>query len=98
MTQRKTIKVTIPSVKVDAFQKAKQRAENGAMIAMSDAQYATRLIQWALDMQDNGLVVVGKTPEGNIHVYVTGPHGSEQHEQACLASQLLEESWEGKPH
>jgi len=93
MTDRKTIKITLPAGKVDAFQKAKARAEHAAMIAMNDAQYANRLIQWALDMQENGMVVISKNDGGNICIYPTGPHGSEQHHQACLAAQLLEESW-----
>ena len=51
MSQRKTIKVTLPSEKVAAFERAKSRAEQLAMIKMSDTQYASRLIQWALDQQ-----------------------------------------------
>ena len=51
MSARKTIKVTLPSEKVVAFERAKARAEQLAMIKMSDTQYASRLIQWALDQQ-----------------------------------------------
>lgn len=48
---RKTIKVTIPADKVQSFQDAKDRAEQLAMLKMTDTQYASRLIQWALDQQ-----------------------------------------------
>ena len=48
---RKTIKVTIPADKVDSFFAAKARAEQSAMIKLTDTQYASRLIQWALDQQ-----------------------------------------------
>lgn len=48
---RKTIKITLPSDKVAAFEDAKKRAEDAAMIKLSDTQYASRLIQWALDKQ-----------------------------------------------
>lgn len=51
MTARKTIKVTLPSDKVASFEQAKARAEQVAMIKLSDTQYASRLIQWALDQQ-----------------------------------------------
>ena len=51
MTPRKTIKVTIPADKVQAFQEAKARAEQAAMLKLSDTQYASRLIQWALEQQ-----------------------------------------------
>lgn len=51
MTTRKTIKITIPSGKVDAFHSAKARAEQVAMIKLTDTQYASRLIQWALEQQ-----------------------------------------------
>ena len=46
---RKTIKVTIPSGKVESFAKAKAKAEQSAMIKLTDTQYASRLIQWALE-------------------------------------------------
>lgn len=47
--ERKTIKVTIPANKVDLFNQAKAKAEQSAMIKLTDTQYASRLIQWALD-------------------------------------------------
>lgn len=46
---RKTIKVTIPSDKVKLFAESKAKAEQFAMITLSDTQYASRLIQWALE-------------------------------------------------
>ena len=51
MTNRKTIKVTLPADKVADFTEAKKRAEDTAMIKLTDTQYASRLIQWALDQQ-----------------------------------------------
>lgn len=48
---RKTIKITIPADKVASFEDAKKRAEDAAMIKLSDTQYASRLIQWALSQQ-----------------------------------------------
>lgn len=45
---RKTIKVTIPADKVADFQAAKAKAEQAAMIKLTDTQYASRLIQWAI--------------------------------------------------
>ena len=50
-TTRKTIKITLPADKVAAFDAAKKRAENAAMITLSDTQYASRLISWAVDRQ-----------------------------------------------
>lgn len=48
---RKTIKVTIPAGMVETFAQAKARAEHVAMLKLSDTQYASRLIQWALEQQ-----------------------------------------------
>lgn len=48
---RKTIKITIPADKVESFAEAKAGAENTAMLKMTDTQYASRLIQWALEKQ-----------------------------------------------
>jgi hypothetical protein len=48
---RKTIKITLPADQVDAFDLAKARAEQVAMIKLTDTQYASRLIQWALEQQ-----------------------------------------------
>lgn len=49
MSNRKTIKITIPADKVAAFAEAKAKAEQSAMIKLTDTQYASRLIQWALE-------------------------------------------------
>lgn len=46
---RKTIKVTIPSDMVARFAAAKSKAEQSAMLKLSDTQYASRLLQWALE-------------------------------------------------
>jgi len=46
---RKTIRVTIPADKVAAFNEAKAAAEDAAMVKMSDTQYASRLLSWALE-------------------------------------------------
>ena len=53
MTQqnRKTVKVTLPADSVEVFRLAKQRAESVAMIKLSDTQYASRLMQWAIEQQ-----------------------------------------------
>lgn len=48
---RKTIRVTIPADIVPSFDKAKVKAEDAAMMKMTDTQYASRLIQWALSQQ-----------------------------------------------
>jgi len=45
---RKQIKITIPADKVEAFNEAKQAAEQYAMMEMTDTQYASRLFAWAL--------------------------------------------------
>lgn len=49
--KRKTIKVTIPADMVEAFNKCKSTAEQKAMIKLTDTQYASRLVQWAIDFQ-----------------------------------------------
>lgn len=49
MNNRKTIKITIPADKVASFADAKAKAEQAAMIKLTDTQYASRLIQWALE-------------------------------------------------
>ena len=46
---RKQVRITIPADKVEAFRQAKYRAEQAAMIKLSDTQYASRLIQWAIE-------------------------------------------------
>lgn len=49
--KRKYLRVVIPADLNQAFTDAKQVAENEAMIKLSDTQYASRLIQWALSRQ-----------------------------------------------
>jgi len=51
-TNRKQIRIVIPADKVPAFHTAKARAEQVAMIKLSDTQYASRLIQWAIEQQE----------------------------------------------
>jgi hypothetical protein len=48
MSNRKQMRVTIPADQVAAFKRAKERAEKEAMITLTDTQYASRLIQWAI--------------------------------------------------
>ena len=50
--ERKQVRVVIPADKVPAFHAAKSRAEQVAMIKLSDTQYASRLIQWAIAQQE----------------------------------------------
>ena len=45
---RKSIRITIPASDRAKFDQAKKRAEDTAMVKLSDTQYASRLIQWAL--------------------------------------------------
>lgn len=52
MSNRKTIKITIPADKVSSFDEAKAKAERVAMIKLTDTQYASRLIQWALEQSE----------------------------------------------
>lgn len=49
---RKTVKVTIPADKVAAFHAAKAKAEDAAMMKMSDTQYASRLMHWAIEQTE----------------------------------------------
>ena len=46
---RKHIRVTIPADLLERFAQAKARAEDAAMVKMSDTQYASRLISWAIE-------------------------------------------------
>lgn len=63
MNNRKSIKITVPSCKVLEFDLAKERAEQAAMVKMTDTQYASRLIQWALDQQSEYRAAVTVTQE-----------------------------------
>ena len=46
---RKHLRIVIPADKVEAFNEAKKRAEDAAMITLTDTQFASRLIQKALE-------------------------------------------------
>lgn len=46
--KRKQMRVTIPGELAVRFEESKADAENAIMMKMSDSQYATRLIVWAL--------------------------------------------------
>jgi Fe-S cluster assembly scaffold protein SufB len=82
--KRKTIKITIPSDLVESFDEAKEKAEKAGMMALSDSQYASRLVshsvkynQAAVIFSDTGHTVVGDV-------------GSNAHKFACRAAYLLE--------
>lgn len=49
--RRKYIRITLPESKIIDFVRAKEKAEDAAMVKLSDTQYASRLIQWALEQQ-----------------------------------------------
>ena len=49
--KRKHIKIVIPASMVEQFDRAKSDAEQQVMMKMSDTQYASRLVQWALDQR-----------------------------------------------
>lgn len=49
---RKTIRATIPAELVDTFDSAKKKAEEAAMISLTDTQYASRLIQYSLSRDE----------------------------------------------
>jgi len=42
---RKQMRVTLPATAVEAFNKAKKRAEDAAGITLTDTQFASRLIE-----------------------------------------------------
>lgn len=50
--KRKTIRITIPAESVALFENAKAKAEEAAMIKLTDTQYASRLIVKALSSDD----------------------------------------------
>lgn len=54
MNQRKQMRITIPASMVGRFDSAKAKAENEAMMKLSDTQFATRVITWALDRWEGG--------------------------------------------
>ena len=45
---RKQMRVTLPVTAVEAFNKAKKRAEDAAGITLTDTQFASRLIEKAV--------------------------------------------------
>lgn len=78
---RKSVRVTIPSEMAGDFEKAKSMAESAVMVKMSDAQYASRLVQWAIAHKINpesapicdAAVAVTLTDDGfSVHVTGTG--------------------------
>ena len=48
---RKQLRIVIPASMVEQFDRAKADAEQRVMMKMSDTQYASRLVQWALDQR-----------------------------------------------
>ena len=48
---RKHLRTVIPADKVEAFEAAKKRAEDVAMITLTDSQFAALVIQKALEVQ-----------------------------------------------
>jgi hypothetical protein len=95
---RKTIKITLPADKVEAFAKAKTNAESAAMITLTDTQYASRLIQWALDRQSENVAALVLRQDGdNTKAIIEGKHGTKAHDWALRASYLLECDWTGEP-
>ena len=52
MSDRKQIRVTLPAELQQAFDEAKRNAENAVMMKMTDTQYASRLVAWALEQQE----------------------------------------------
>ena len=101
MTQanRKTIKITLPADFVQSFDDAKARAEQAAMIKLSDTQYASRLIQWALERQsaEYAAVIFQKKEGGNLSWWCEGVHPSETRDAAIRACYLLECDLTGEP-
>ena len=51
--KRKTIKITLPHAQVETFDHAKKKAEDAAMMKLTDTQFASRLIQWAIEQSVN---------------------------------------------
>ena len=49
--KRKHMKIVIPASMVEQFDRAKADAEQQVMMKMSDTQYASRLVQWALEQR-----------------------------------------------
>ena len=88
---RKSIRVTIPATDRAKFEQAKAKAENAAMIRLTDTQYASRLIQWALSHISDVSVMFSKDENGNISMSVMGRPGTDEYSAACRAAMLYEE-------
>lgn len=50
---RKQIRVTLPADKVEEFKKAKAKAEESAMIKLTDTQFASRLLAKAIEQGES---------------------------------------------
>lgn len=87
MDNRKTLRITIPSELVNDFNFAKWRAEDVAMVRMSDTQYASRLIQWALGISGKSLAVFDDDS-----VYNINGDSPKSNARMAKALMLLEES------
>lgn len=48
---RKHIRLALPADKLEAFEAAKRKAEDTAKIKLTDGQFASKLIQWALEQE-----------------------------------------------
>jgi hypothetical protein len=84
--KRKTVCITIPAEYVEKFEAAKSRAEDVAMMKLTNTQYASRLIQWALDLNGKSLAVFTENEAYNVN-------GDSQKaaSRAATALMLLEE-------
>lgn len=81
---RKQIRVTLPASSILEFEDAKARAEDAAMMKMTDTQYATRLMQWALDQRSDNraAVVVQYSDDGKFILDVIGNTGTKANQYA----------------
>lgn len=94
---RKTIKITLPADCVNSFHAAKARAEQVAMIKLTDTQYASRLIQWALNRNRADVASVVFTGEEGALVMSTEGHvNTDAYRAAIHAAYLVEIDWEKK--
>lgn len=50
---RKQVRVAIPADLVQSFQDSKRKAENSLKVSMTDSQYASSLLRWALKSSGN---------------------------------------------
>jgi hypothetical protein len=81
---RKQIRVTLPASTILEFEDAKARAEDAAMMKMTDTQYATRLMQWALEQRSDhrAAVVVQYSDDGKFILDIIGNAGTKANEYA----------------